>query len=115
MTSNFELTTPQKALREEKSNHTNEHQPFEERLEASLEDTNMHQALERFAPSWRISRSNVFASEEGDYGSEYSFANMRSALRKAKDNAIEHQEELMAQLKAQAEHAGGIIYEARKA
>ena len=87
-------------------NRTNEHQSFEERLEAALEDTNMHQALERFAPSWRISRSNVFASEEGDYGSEYSFATMRSALRKAKDYAIEHQEELIAQFKAQVESCG---------
>jgi len=115
MTSNSELTTPQKALSEEMSNRTNEHQPFEERLKSSLEDTNMHQALERFAPSWRISRSNAFASEEGDYGSEYSFASLRSELRKAKDKAIEHQEELIAQFKAQAEAAGTIIYEARTA
>jgi L-lactate dehydrogenase complex protein LldF len=115
MTSNFEVTSPQKALREEMANRTNEHRLFEKRLEVALEDTNMHQALERFAPSWRISRSNVFASEEGDYGSEYSFASMRSALRKAKDNAIEHQEELIAQFKIQAEAAGAIIYEARTA
>ena len=115
MTSNFEVTSPQQTLSEEMANRTNEHQPFEERLEAALEDTNMHQALERFAPSWRISRSNVFASEEGDYGSEFSFATMRSALRKAKDYAIEHQEELIAQFKAQAEAAGAIIYEARTA
>src|SRR6266536_438623 len=111
MTSNFEVTSTQQTLSEETANRTNEHQLFEERLERALEDDNMHQALERFAPSWRISRSNVFASEEGDYGSEYSFATMRSALRKAKDNAIEQQEELIAQFKAQAETAGAIIYE----
>jgi L-lactate dehydrogenase complex protein LldF len=115
MTSNFEVTSPQKALSEGMANRTIEHRPFEKRLEAALEDTNMHRALERFAPSWRISRSNVFASEEGDYGSEYSFDSMRSALRKAKDNAIEHQEELIAQFKIQAEAAGAIIYEARTA
>src|SRR5438477_805858 len=115
MTSNFEVTSPQETLSVEMSNRTNEHQPFEERLEAALEDTNMHQDLERFAPSWRISRSNVFASEEADYGSEFSFANMRSALRKAKDHAIEHQEELIAQFKAQTERSGAIIYEARTA
>ncbi len=115
MTSNFKVTSPQQILSEETANRTNEHQLFEERLERALEDDNMHQALERFAPSWRISRSNVFASEEGDYGSEYSFATMRSALRKAKDNAIEQQEELIAQFKAQAETAGAIIYEARTA
>src|SRR5690348_18417650 len=97
MMSNFEVTPPHQLLSEETANRTNEHQLFEERLGTALEDTNMHQALERFAPSWRISRSHVFASEEDDYGSEYSFAIMRSALRKAKDNAIEHQEELMAQ------------------
>ncbi len=115
MTSNFEVTSTQQTLSEETANRTNEHQLFEERLERALEDDNMHQALERFAPSWRISRSNVFASEEGDYGSEYSFATIRSALRKAKDNAIEQQEELIAQFKAQAETAGAIIYEARTA
>src|SRR6266480_6308593 len=115
MTSNFEVTSTQQTLSEETANRTNEHQLFEERLERALEDDNMHQALERFAPSWRISRSNVFASEEGDYGSEYSFAAMRSALRKAKDHAIEHQEELIAQFRAQAETAGAIIYEARTA
>ncbi len=115
MTSNFEVTSPQQTLSEEMTNRTNERQPFEECLKTALEDTNMHQALERFAPSWRISRSNVFASEEDDYGSEYSFARMRSTLRKAKDFAIEHQEELIAQFKAQAEAAGAIIYEARAA
>jgi len=115
MTSNFEVRSPQQPLNEEIPHRTYEQQSFEERLEAALEDTNMHQALERFAPSWRISRSNVFASEEGDYGSEFSFATMRSALRKAKDYAIEHQEELIAQFKTQAEAAGAIIYEARTA
>src|SRR5713226_7738677 len=115
MTSNFEVTSPQQTLSEEMANRTNENLPFEKRLEAALEDDNMHGALERFAPSWRISRSNVFASEEADYGSEYSFANMRSALRKAKDYAIEHQEELIAQFKVQAEAAGAIIYEAQTA
>src|SRR5438874_3029126 len=115
MTSNYEVTSPQQILSEETANRTDEHQLFEERLERALTDDNMHQALERFAPSWRIYSSNVFAAEEGDYGSEYSFANMRSALRKAKDNAIEHQEELIAQFKAQAETAGAIIYEARTA
>ena len=115
MTSNFEVTSPQQTLSQEIANQTNENQPFEERLEAALEDTNMHKALERFAPSWRISRSNVFASEEDDYGSEFSFATMRSELRKAKDYAIEHQEELIAQFKAQAEASGAIIYEARTA
>ena len=115
MTSNFEVTSPQQILSEETANRTNEHQSFKERLEVALVDTNMHKALERFAPSWRISRSNVFASEEGDYGSEFSFATMRSELRKAKDYAIEHQEELIAQFKAQAEASGAIIYEARTA
>jgi len=115
MTRNFEVTSPQQTLSEEMADHTNEHQSFDERLEAALEDTNMHQALERFAPSWRISRSNVFSSEEDDYGSEFSFATMRSKLRKAKDYAIEHQEELIAQFKTQAEAAGAIIYEARTA
>jgi iron-sulfur cluster protein len=115
MTSNFEVTSQQQILSEETANQTNEHQAFEERLEGALRDDNMHQALERFAPSWRTSRSSVFASEEADYGSEFSFANMRSALRIAKDNAIEHQEELIAQFKVRAEAAGAIIYEARTA
>ncbi len=115
MTSNFEVTSPKLALSEETANRGNEHKHFEERLEKALTDDNMHQALERFAPSWLTSRSNVFASEEADYGSEYSFASMRSVLRKAKDNAIEHQEELIAQFKVQAEAAGAIIYEAHTA
>ena len=115
MASNFEVPSPQQTLSEEIGKRTNEHQHFDERLEAALEDENMRQALERFAPSWRISRSNVFASEESDYGSEFSFATMRSELRKAKDYAIEHQEELIAQFKAQSKAAGAIVYEARTA
>lgn len=115
MTSNFDAPSQQQILSEEMANLTNEHQLFEERLEKALADDNMHQALERFAPSWRSSRSGVFASEEGDYGSEYSFATMRSELRQAKDYVIEHQEELIARFKAQVEAAGAIIYEARTA
>ncbi|HXX79373.1 MAG TPA: LUD domain-containing protein [Ktedonobacteraceae bacterium] len=115
MTSNFEVTSSQHILGEEIADRTNEHQPFERRLETALEDTNMHQALERFAPSWRLSRSNVFSSEEHDYGPDYSFAALRSTLRQAKDHAIEHQEELVAQFKTNAEAAGAVIYEARTA
>src|SRR5260370_19534701 len=40
---------------------------------------------------------------------------MRATLRQAKDYAIEHQGELSAQCKAQAQAAGAIIYEARTA
>ncbi len=115
MTGNDYVTPPQQVVSEETANPTNESQPFEERLEHGLTDENMHQALERFAPSWRASRDTVFASEEADYGSDYSFAHMRSTLREAKDYAIEHQAELIAQFKAQAEAAGAIIYEARTA
>src|SRR5437016_1196224 len=115
MTSNFEVTSPQQTLSEEMANRSDEYQLFEERLEVALEDANMHQALERFAPSWRASRLTVFASEEGDYGSEYSFEQMRATLRKAKDNAIEHQPALITQFKAQAEASGAISYEARTA
>ncbi len=115
MTGNDYVTPPQQVVSEETANPTNESQPFEERLEHGLTDENMHQALERFAPSWRASRDTVFASEEADYGSDYSFAHMRSTLREAKDYAIEHQVELIAQFKAQAEAAGAIIYEARTA
>ncbi len=75
----------------------------------------MHRALERFAPSWRGSRRDVFASEEADYGSDFSFEQMRATLRKAKDYAIEHQDELVAQFKARAVAAGAVIYEARTA
>ncbi len=115
MSEKYEVTPPQQVASEETANPTNEHQPFEVRLEKALSDDNMHRALERFAPSWRASRVTVFASEEDDYGSDYSFAHMRSTLRDAKDYAIEHQAELIAQFKAQAEAAGAIIYEARTA
>ena len=115
MTNNYQVTSPQLVVTEEMAKRANEHQPFEERLEQALADENMHRALERFAPSWRASRVTVFATEEDDYGSDYSFAHMRSALRQAKDYAIEHQPELIAQFKAQAEAAGAIIYEARTA
>jgi L-lactate utilization protein LutB len=97
------------------NNKSHEDQPFEKRLERALSDDNMHQALERFAPSWRASRATVFNAEEADYGPEYSFAHMSATLRKAKDYAIEHQAELIAQFKAQAEAAGAVIYEARTA
>jgi len=109
------LRGTQQVVSEETANPTNENQPFEERLEEALTDENMRRALERFAPSWRTSRRDVFASEEADYGPDYSFAHMRSALRKSKDYAIEHQAELIAQFKAQAEAAGAIIYEAHTA
>ena len=115
MTSNYEIKSPQQALSDETANRTHEHETFDERLEEALTDDNMHRALERFAPSWRASRLTVFASEESDYGSDYSFASMRSALHEAKDYAIEHQDELIAQFKSQAEAAGAIIYEARTA
>lgn len=115
MTEKYEITPPQQVVSEETANPTNEHQPFEVRLEDALHDDNMHRALERFAPSWRASRVAVFDSEEADYGPDYSFAHMRSTLRDAKDYAIEHQAELIAQFKAQAEAAGAIIYEARTA
>jgi len=97
------------------NNKSDEDQPFEKRLERALTDDNMHQALERFAPSWRASRATVFNAEEADYGPDYSFAHMSATLRKAKDYAIEHQAELIAQFKAQAEAAGAVIYEARTA
>lgn len=113
MTSNQQVTSSQQVASTKMENHAHEQQPFEERLEDALTDDNMHRALERFAPSWRASRLSVFASEEADYGSDYSFAHMRSELRAAKDYAIDHQEELVAQFKAQAEAAGAIIYEAR--
>jgi L-lactate dehydrogenase complex protein LldF len=115
MTDNYQATSPQQVVTEEMANRTNEHQPFEERLEQALEDQNMHRALERFAPSWRASRVAVFGTEEDEYGPNYSFAHMRSALHEAKDYAIEHQPELIAQFKARAEAAGAIIYEAHTA
>ena len=88
-------------------------QPFAARLEHALADEQMHTALGRFAPAWRASRAAVFAAEETDYGSAYSFAALRSQLRQAKDDAIERQPELVAQFKAQAQAAGAIIFEAR--
>ena len=100
MTSNYKVTPLQQVVSEETANRTHEDQPFEERLEQALTDDNMHRALERFAPSWRATRGTVFASEEADYGSDYSFAHMSATLRKAKDYAIEHQAELIAQFKA---------------
>jgi L-lactate dehydrogenase complex protein LldF len=115
MTSNYEVTPFQQVVSEEKAHRTSEDQPFKERLEQALTDDNMRRALERFAPSWRASRVTVFESEEENYGSDYSFAHMRATLLKAKDYAIEHQAELIAQFKAQAEAAGAIIYKARTA
>jgi len=88
-------------------------QPFEIRLEHALADEQMHTALGRFAPAWRASRAAVFAAEEADYGSDYGFAALRSQLRQAKDDAIAHQPELVAQFKARAQAAGAIIFEAR--
>jgi iron-sulfur cluster protein len=105
----------QQVEREEATNATHEDQPFEERLHHALEDRNLQSALTRFAPNWRASRNSMFASEEADYGEVYSFAHLRSTLRDAKDHAIGHQPELLAQFKAQAEAAGAIIYEAKAA
>ena len=115
MMSNTHLTSSQQVVGEETAHRTHEDQPFEERLEQALIDENMHRALERFAPSWRASRRDVFAAEEADYGPDLSFEHMRATLRKAKDDAVEHQDELIAQFKAQAEAAGAIIYQARTA
>ena len=97
------------------ANHITDQQGFEARLERALADEQMHDALERFAPSWRASRKTVFDFEENEYGPDYSFDHMRSLLRQAKDYAIEHQPELLAQFKAQAQAAGAIVYEARTA
>src|SRR6202035_4202775 len=102
-------TPLQQVVSEETANHTHEDQPFKERLQEALLDDNMHGALERFAPSWRATRETVFASEEAEYGSDYSFEHMRATLRNAKDYAIEHQAELVAQFKRQAEAAGAVI------
>jgi L-lactate dehydrogenase complex protein LldF len=99
----------------ETANPTNEDQPFEVRLEHGLADDHMHGALERFAPSWRESRANVLSLEAADYGDDYTFQHLRSQLRSAKDYAIDHQPEVLAQFKAQAKAAGAIIYEARTA
>ena len=104
--------TPQQTAQVEKANPTNEEQPFETRLEHALADQHMHAALERFAPSWRESRAGVFAYEEGEYGPDYSFQHMRSALRQAKDYAIEHHPELVARFKEMAQAAGAIVFEA---
>ncbi len=102
-------------LTESEASPTDEHQPFAERLEHSLADENIPRALGRFASNWRESRQSVFALEENDYGSDYNFAHLRSTLRQAKDYAIEHQPELLAQFKANAEAAGAIVYQARTA
>src|SRR5260221_3214532 len=115
MTDNPQVTSPQQVVSEETALPAHESQPFEERLEGALRDENMHRALERFAPSWRASRRDVFAAEEADYGSAFSFEQMRATLRQAKDDAIEHQPALIARFKVQAEAAGAIVYEARTA
>ncbi|MFL5624016.1 MAG: LUD domain-containing protein [Ktedonobacteraceae bacterium] len=99
----------------ETANPTNEDQPFGVRLEHGLADEHMHRALERFAPSWRESRAGVLSLEAAEYGPDYTFEHLRSQLRAAKDYAIEHQPELLAQFKAQAQAAGATIYEARTA
>jgi L-lactate dehydrogenase complex protein LldF len=65
-----------------------------------------------FWPSWRASRAGVFASEEEEYGSDFSFTHMRALLRDAKNHAIKHQAELVAQFKARVEAAGATVYEA---
>jgi L-lactate dehydrogenase complex protein LldF len=88
---------------------------FQERLEHALADEHLRSALNRFAPSWRAARGAVFDAEEADYGNDFTFATMRAQLRRAKDYAIEHQPELLAQFKAQAQAAGAIIYEAKTA
>ncbi len=100
---------------EQNANPTNENQPFEKRLERALADEQMHSALERFAPSWQASRKTVFDYEEDAYGPDYSFTRMRAMLREAKDYAIEHQPELLAQFKSNAEAAGAIVYQAQTA
>ena len=100
---------------EENASPTHEDQPFDVRLKHALDDKNLQRALGKFAPGWRISRSNVFATEEADYGTDYSFVNLRSMLRDAKDDAIARQPELIAQFKANARAAGAIIYEAQTA
>src|ERR1700736_1289394 len=112
-----ELTplTPRQEVQVEKANPTNEDSPFDERLEHALADEQMHAALERFAPSWRDSRAGVFSYEEHEYGADFSFQHMRSALRQAKDYAIEHQPELVARFKEMARAAGAIVFEARTA
>ncbi|GCE12882.1 LUD domain-containing protein [Tengunoibacter tsumagoiensis] len=106
-------TSLAQVLTEERASPTHEDQPFARRLDRSLHDQNIPRALGRFAPSWRASRLEMFQAEENDYGKEYSFPHMRSALRQAKDYAIEHQPELLAQFKANAEATGAVVYEAR--
>src|SRR5215469_8930679 len=103
------------AVVEDDANPTNEQQPFERRLEHALADEQMHSALGRFAPSWRASRQAVFGYEEDEYGPDYSFTHMRTRLREAKDYAIEHQPELLAQFSAMAEAAGTVVYQAATA
>lgn len=88
---------------------------FEQRLAHGLANDQMHEALERFAPSWRASRQEVFAYEETTYGPAYSFSEMRTHLRAAKDEVIARQPEFLNQFKAAAEAAGAIIYEAHTA
>ncbi len=105
----------QQLFTEESASPTHEDQPFDVRLKRALDDKNLQGALGRFAPGWRVSRSNVFAAEENDYGPDYGFVNLRSMLRNAKDDAIARQPELIAQFKANAEAAGAIIYEAQTA
>ena len=107
--------SPRQAVQLDHANPTSEEQPFEERLGYALEDEHMHAALERFAPSWRASRKGVFDYEENEYGPDYSFSSLRAQLRQAKDYAIDHQPEVLARFKANAEAAGAIIYEARTA
>ncbi len=93
MTNSDKVTTSPQGVSVETANSTHEDQPFEERLEEALKDENMHRALERFVPSWRASRRDVFAAEEADYGSEFSFEQMRgrracvSAVTPAKPSA----------------------------
>ena len=106
------LAPLQQVLSEATAHPTHEDQPFDQRLEHALGDEHLRDALGRFAPSWRASRMATFAAEEADYGADYSFVNLRSMLRSAKDYAIEHQPELVAQFKEHAQAAGATIYEA---
>src|SRR5260370_30539983 len=99
----------------EKGSATSQGQAVDQRLEPAVGDSPKPAALERFAPSWRDSRAGVFSYEEHEYGPDYSFQHMRSALRQAKDYAIEHQPELLARFKALASAAGAIVYEASTA
>ncbi len=103
----------QQVLIKEAESPTHENQPFDVRLKSALADKNLQAALGRFAPSWRASRIGTFADEEKDYGPDYSFVNLRTMLRDAKNDVIDHQAEKVAQFKANAEAAGAIVYEAR--